>query len=141
MPTYLWIKAFHVIFVVTWFAGLFYLPRLFVYHASADDEPSRERFGIMEKRLFAIMTIGASLATVLGLTLWVLNPILFETGWFRIKLVLLAGLIAYHVHCWKLIGDFRAGKNTRTHKWYRWYNEVPTLFLIAIVVLAIVKPH
>ena len=137
---YLWIKAFHVIFVVTWFAGLFYLPRLFVYHASASDQASLERFGVMEYRLFAIMTIGASLATVLGLTLWVINPALLATGWFKLKLALLAGLIAYHLYCWKLIGDFRAGRNTRSDKWYRWYNEVPTIFLVAIVLLAIVKP-
>lgn len=141
MPSYLWIKAFHVVFMVTWFAGLFYLPRLFVYHASADDAPSRERFDIMEKRLFVIMSIGAILTSVLGLTLWALNPALLDTGWFRTKLLLLGGLIAYHLYCWKVIRDFRTGMNTRTHKWYRWYNEVPTIFLIAIVVLAIVKPY
>lgn len=140
MSSYLWIKAFHVIFVVTWFAGLFYLPRLFVYHASANDQPSLERFEVMEKRLFIIMSIGAGLAAALGLILWSLNPALLETGWYRIKLILLAGLIAYHLYCWKLIGDFRVGGNKHTGKWYRWFNEVPTLFLVTIVLLAIVKP-
>jgi putative membrane protein len=108
----LWIKAWHVIFMVTWFAGLFYLPRLFVYHASASDGPGVERFRVMERRLFAITTLGA----------------------------LLVLLIAYHVWCWRLVRDFAASRNVHSHVWYRWFNEVPTLLLIGIVLLAVAPP-
>ncbi|HEU4516018.1 MAG TPA: protoporphyrinogen oxidase HemJ [Steroidobacteraceae bacterium] len=135
-----WIKAWHVIFMVTWFAGLFYLPRLFVYHASATDAAGLERFRVMETRLFAIMTIGAILTAVFGFWLLAKNPALLATGWLRAKLVLVALLAAYHVFTWRLMRDFAAGRNARSARWYRWYNEIPSLLLIGIVLLAVVRP-
>jgi putative membrane protein len=136
----LWLKAFHVIAVVTWFAGLFYLPRLFVYHALAKDAISIERFGIMERRLFAIMTIGAVASVGFGLAMLVAAPIYLTTAWLRIKLLLVLVLIAYHFFCFQLMRDFAENRNTRSAKWYRGFNEVPSFLLIAIVVLAVVKP-
>jgi putative membrane protein len=135
-----WIKAWHVIFMVTWFAGLFYLPRLFVYHASATDAPGIERFRVMESRLFAIMTIGAVLTAVFGLWLLAKNPALLTTGWLRAKLVLVALLVAYHAFTWRLLRDFASGRNARSARWYRWFNEIPSLLLIGIVLLAVVRP-
>jgi putative membrane protein len=136
----LWLKAFHVIAVVAWFAGLFYLPRLYVYHADARDSISIERFKIMERRLFAIMTIGAVGSVGLGAAMLVAAPVYLTMEWLRVKLLLVALVIAYHLFCYKLMRDFAENRNTRTAKWYRGFNEVPSLLLIAIVVLAIVKP-
>jgi putative membrane protein len=135
-----WIKAWHVIFMVTWFAGLFYLPRLFVYHASATDAAGIQRLCVMESRLFVIMTIGAVLTAVFGAWLLALNPGLLESGWLRAKLVLVALLVAYHAWCWRLMRDFAAGLNARSARWFRWFNEVPSLLLIGIVLLAVVRP-
>jgi putative membrane protein len=135
-----WIKAWHVIFMVTWFAGLFYLPRLFVYHASATDSPGIERFRIMERRLFVLMTIGALLTALFGLWLLVRNPALLDAGWMRAKLALVVLLSGFHAWLWRLMRDFAAGKNTRSERWYRLFNELPTLALIGIVLLAIAKP-
>ncbi|HKU13732.1 MAG TPA: protoporphyrinogen oxidase HemJ [Steroidobacteraceae bacterium] len=136
----LWLKAFHIVFVVTWFAGIFYLPRLFIYHAAASDAPSIERFQSMERRLFAIMTIGASLALLFGLSMVLVAPALLAAGWLQVKLLLVLALIAYHVWCYRLMGDLRAGRRQRSSTWYRIFNEVPALLLIAIVILAVVKP-
>jgi putative membrane protein len=136
----LWIKAWHVIFMVTWFAGLFYLPRLFVYHASTTDAAGIERFRVMESRLFAIMTIGAVLTAVFGFWLLAKNPALLATGWLRAKLVLVALLVAYHAFTWRLLRDFAAGRNARSERWYRWFNEIPSLLLIGIVLLAVARP-
>ncbi len=135
-----WIKAWHVIFMVTWFAGLFYLPRLFVYHASASDTAGIERFRVMERRLFAIMTIGALLTAVLGLWLLLLNPALLATGWMKAKLGLVALLVAYHAWIFRLMRDFAAGRNAHGARWYRIFNEVPSLLLIGIVLLAVARP-
>jgi len=135
----LWLKAFHIIFVVTWFAGLFYLPRLFIYHAQSEDAPSHSRFATMERRLFVITTIGATLALAFGAAMLAANPAYIGFNWLRLKLVLVAGLVAYHVHCRKLMGELARG-SARSQVWYRWYNEVPTVALIAIVILAVVKP-
>ena len=133
------IKSFHIIFMVTWFAGLFYLPRLFVYHAMADDAPSRERFKIMERKLYyGIMTPGAVLTVAFGTWLW--QGYAITGGWLHAKLVLVVVLIAYHLWCGKLLLDFKRDRNTRSHVWYRWFNEVPTVILIAVVILAVVKP-
>ena len=135
----LWLKAFHVVFMVTWFAGLFYLPRLFVYHAMTAEPEGRERFKVMERKLYrGIMTPGAVLTIATGLTLWLYYGI--GGGWLHAKLALVAALIAYHLWCGKLLGDFRDNRNARSHVWYRWFNEVPVVFLVGVVVLVIVKP-
>ena len=136
----LWLKALHVVFMVTWFAGLFYLPRLFVYHVQATDMISGERFVTMERRLFAIMTIGAVPTIAFGLAMIWRVPAYLDLDWMRIKLVLVALLIGYHIWCYRLMQQLAGGSGTRTHRWYRWFNEVPGVLLIAIVVLAIVKP-
>jgi putative membrane protein len=136
----LWLKAVHVMAMVTWFAGLFYLPRLFVYHADASDPIGVERFRIMERRLFAIMTVGAAATLVFGIAMLVAFPPYLAMGWLHVKLALVALLIAYHGYCYKLMRDFAQNRNARTARWYRLFNEVPSLFLIAIVALAVVKP-
>jgi protoporphyrinogen IX oxidase len=136
----LWLKAFHVIAVVTWFAGLFYLPRLFVYHADAKDSISIERFKVMERRLFGIMTIGALASVAFGVAMLVTVPSYLTSGWLRIKLLLVLLVIAYHFSCHRLMRDFAENRNTHSSRWYRGFNEVPSLLLVAIVVLAVVKP-
>ena len=136
----LWLKAFHVVAVVTWFAGLFYLPRLFVYHADAGDAIGIERFKLMERRLFAIMTVGAAASIVFGAAMLIAAPEYLATGWLRLKLALVLLLIVYHACCYKLCRDFLEGRNPRSAKWYRVFNEVPSLLLIGIVILAVVKP-
>lgn len=136
----LWLKAFHVIAMVTWFAGLFYLPRLFVYHADAEDKPSRDRFEIMERRLLALMTIGAAATVALGAWLVVDIPAYRYMGWLHVKLLLVALLIAYHIYCYMLVRAFAAGRNSHGSRWYRMFNEIPSLLLIGIVILAVVKP-
>ena len=136
----LWLKAFHIVFVVTWFAGLFYLPRLYVYHAGAQDSVSVERFKIMERRLFTMMTIGATLAALFGVGMILMAPSYLQFGWLHAKLTFVAALIAYHVWCYRLLLAFRDNRNQHSEKWYRAFNEVPTLFLIAIVILVVVKP-
>ena len=135
----LWVKAFHIVFVVTWFAGLFYLPRLFVYHAMAEDALGRQRFEVMERKLYyGIMAPGAVLTLVFGLWLWLGYD---RTGaWLHAKLVLVAILIGYHLWCGTLINDFRQHRNTRSHVWYRIFNEIPVFALFAIVILVVVKP-
>jgi putative membrane protein len=136
----LWLKAFHVVFVVTWFAGLFYLPRLFIYHVSAHDTAGVERFVVMERRLFGIMTIGATLAAIFGLSMIAAAPGYLTFGWLHVKLVLVALLIGYHVWCYRLMLALAAGRNTRSERWLRIFNELPALLLLAIVILAVVKP-
>jgi putative membrane protein len=141
----LWLKAFHIVFVVTWFAGLFYLPRLFVYHTVTSDAPGLQRFEIMERRLFGIMTIGATLAVVFGVAMIVAAPAYLGMGWLHAKLALVALLVIYHIWCGKLIAtlreDHRQGRITHSQRWYRVFNEVPSLLLTAIVLLAVVKPQ
>jgi putative membrane protein len=137
----LWVKALHVAFMVTWFAGLFYLPRLFVYHAQATDREGIERFKVMERKLFfGIMTPGAILTIAFGLWLWLGYGAGAGAGWLHVKLVVVLLLVGYHLWCGKLLMDFRHGRNTRSHVWYRWFNELPVVFLFAAVVLAVVKP-
>ena len=137
---YLWLKGLHVVFMVTWFAGLFYLPRLFIYHTMADDSVSRDRFEVMESRLFAIMTIGAILTAVFGVWLLLINPNLLDVAWFQVKLVLLLGLIVFHLRCYSWIKRLKVAAPSDETYWLRWFNEIPTVFLIAIVLLAVVKP-
>jgi putative membrane protein len=135
----LWIKSLHVIFVVAWFAGLFYLPRLFVYHAQSQDSLSLERFKVMERKLYrGIMTPCMALTIVFGVWLWLGYG--FRGGWLQAKLVLVAILIGYHFWLGKLVDDFSRDDNRRTHVFYRWVNEIPLLILAATVVLVIVKP-
>jgi len=136
----LWLKAFHIVFVVTWFAGLFYLPRLFIYHVAATDTPSLERFVVMERRLFGIMTLGGTLAAVFGVSMIVAAPAYLAAHWLQVKLLLVALLIAYHVWCYRLMLGLRTGTNRRSERWLRMFNEFPALLLIAIVILAVVKP-
>ena len=135
----LWLKAFHIVFVVTWFAGIFYLPRLFIYHAAATDALSIERFQMMEKRLFGIMTIGATLTLLFGISLLIVTPGFLQAGWLHAKLLLVLVLIAYHAWCYRLMRDLRVGRR-RSSTWYRVFNELPALLLIAIVILVVVKP-
>jgi protoporphyrinogen IX oxidase len=135
----LWIKSLHVIFMVTWFAGLFYLPRLFVYHAMAEDEVSRERFKVMERKLFyGIMTPGGVLTIVFGLWLWLGYGI--SGGWMHAKLLLVGLLVIYHLLCGRMVADFKRDRNRHGHVFYRWFNEAPVLLLAGVVVLVIVKP-
>jgi protoporphyrinogen IX oxidase len=137
----LWIKALHIAFMVTWFAGLFYLPRLFVYHALATDREGAERFKVMERKLFfGIMTPGAVLTIAFGLWLWLGYGIGAGSGWLHAKLVVVLLLVGYHVWCGKLLVDFRRDRNTRSHVWYRWFNELQVVLLLAAVILAVVKP-
>ena len=139
----LWVKAFHIIFVVTWFAALFYLPRLFVYHAMADDKASNARFKIMERKLYrGIMTPSAILTIVFGG--WMLSFYSLEQiaamHWLHAKLTLILLLLVYHFYCGRLLKQFKGDANQRTHIFYRWFNEAPVLILIAVVILAVVKP-
>ena len=136
----LWLKAFHVIALVTWFAGLFYLPRLFVYHADAHDAIGVERFKVMERRLLAIMTIGACATVAFGIAMLVAVPAYLAMGWLHIKLVLVGLLIIYHLYCYKFTRAFAQDRNVRTSRWYRMFNELPSLLLMGIVILAVVKP-
>ena len=139
----LWIKSLHVIFMVTWFAGLFYLPRLYVYHAMSNDQISNERFKIMERKLFyGIMTPGGILTVVFGLVLlqgyaWAAYGHML---WLHIKLALVVLLIIYHIYCGKLLLDFKHDRNQKSHVFYRWFNEFPVLLLIAIVILVFIRP-
>jgi protoporphyrinogen IX oxidase len=135
------VKSLHLIFMVTWFAGIFYLPRLFVYHAQAEDRISIERFKLMERKLFwGIATPGAILTIAFGLWLW-LGWFQSAGIWLHAKLALVAMLAAYHVWCGKLMLDFRRERNGKSHVWYRWFNEVPTVVLFAIVLLVVFKPQ
>ncbi|GAC1307501.1 MAG: protoporphyrinogen oxidase HemJ [Steroidobacteraceae bacterium] len=136
----LWLKAFHVIAMVTWFAGLFYLPRLFVYHADAADWLSVERFRVMERRLFILMSIGASATVALGIALVIAAPAYLRMGWLHTKLALVLLLIGYHLVCYKFVRDFSRDRRTHTAKWFRGFNEIPSVLLVAIVILAVVKP-
>jgi putative membrane protein len=135
----LWIKALHIIFMVTWFAGLFYLPRLYVYHAMTDDTTLQSQYKLMERRLFfGIMTPGGVLTVLFGLWLWWGDGI--SGLWLYIKLLIVLGLIVYHVMCGKYLFDFKHDRDTHTHTFYRWFNEIPTVLLFVIIILAIVKP-
>jgi protoporphyrinogen IX oxidase len=138
-PTMLWIKTFHIVFVVAWYAGLFYLPRLFVYHAQATDTISIERFKVMERKLyFGIMTPSAVLAIGLGLALMGYG---FRGGWLHAKLALVALLVILHVYLGKLMLDFKRDRNRHSHVFYRWLNEIPALpILVAVVYLVVAKP-
>jgi len=139
----LWVKSLHIIFVTSWFAGLFYLPRLFVNHAmavsgSSTDHAVSERLKLMERKLYRFMLPLALLALGFGLWLWLGYGI--SGAWMHAKLTLVAVLVAYHWYCGRLLADFSRDQNKHSHVWYRWFNEVPVLVLAAVVILVVVKP-
>ena len=134
-----WVKAFHIVFMVTWFAGLFYLPRLFIYHSETTEPDAQARFQVMERRLFAIMTIG--MAATIGFGIWLVAGWFWPLPrWLEIKLVLVAALVCYHFYCLRLIRRLGRGERPYSQRFLRYFNEVPGLFLIAIVILAVVRP-
>jgi len=134
----LWVKALHIIFVTSWFAGLFYLPRLFVNHAMVTDAATQERLSLMEHKLYRFMLPLAILALIFGLWLWLGYEI--AGPWLHAKLLLVGGLVIYHWYCGKLMRDFKAGINQKSHVWFRFFNEIPVLALFAVVILVVVKP-
>jgi len=138
----LWVKAFHIIFMVTWFAALFYLPRLFVYPAETKDADGNQRFKIMERKLYyGIATPGAVITIALGL--WLIHLMgygVLSAFWLQVKLILVAILVLYHLYCGKLLKDFKHDKNQHSHVWYRWFNEFPVIILIAVVLLVELQP-
>lgn len=138
-----WIKSLHIVFMVTWFAGLFYLPRLFVYHAMTTDQAGLDRFKVMERKLyFGIMTPGAVLTLVFGLWMLMINGWTTYSGglWLHIKLACVLLLLFYHIYCGRLLLDFKHDRNTHSHIWYRWFNEIPVVLLFIIVILAVARP-
>lgn len=138
----LWVKTLHIISLVCWFAGIFYLPRLFVYHAACEDQPGRERFKVMERKLYRGITTPSMVATVI-FGVWLLSYNVsgyFSQGWLHAKLLLVALLIAYHFYCGHLVKVFQDDRNRRSHVFYRWFNELPVLVLVIVVILAVVKP-
>ena len=138
----LWLKAFHIIFLVSWYAGLFYLPRLFVHHAMSEDSATRERLEIMERKLFWFITPWAFLTLLFGFLLlgaygWDAFKVMY---WLHLKIALVIPLVAFHVWCGKLMIAFRGGPNPHSHVWFRWFNEFPLLILVAVVLLVVLKP-
>jgi putative membrane protein len=136
----LWIKALHIVFVASWFAGLFYLPRIFVNLAMETNPVVNERLLLMARKLYRFMTILMIPALVLGLWLWLLYGIGQQSIWLYLKLVLVVLLIGYHHVCKRLLKKFENGENTHSHIWYRWFNEAPVLGMLAVVILVVVKP-
>ena len=138
----LWVKAFHVFFVVSWFVGLLYLPRLFVYHSLTTDEAGKSRFRTMEKKLFVIMTIGAAGAVTLGA--WLLHAYAWAVystqGWLHFKLSLIAALLGYHIYCYRVVVAFSRGEQRHRPTYFRWMNEIPALVLLVVLILTVVKP-
>ena len=138
----IWVKAFHIIFMVAWFAGLFYLPRLFVNHAMSDSDAVKAQLAVMEKKLYRFITPWMALTLVFGF--WLLFDYAWaayeQVLWLKIKLALVTVLIVYHFYCGRIIREFESGKNSRSHVWFRWFNEFPVLILFAVVILAVVRP-
>jgi putative membrane protein len=134
----LWLKAFHIILVVSWFAGLFYLPRIFVNHAMVEEAATQERLAIMERKLYRFITPIGALAVLTGLWLWFGYG--FTGAWLHLKTTLVAGLVVYHLYCGHLVRVFAQGRNTRSHVWFRFFNEVPVLLLLVVVLLVVLKP-
>ena len=142
MPVMPWVTAFHIIFMVVWFAGLFYLPRLFVYHAMCEDQPGKDRFIIMERKLYIMTHIGGVGTAIFGF--WLLFTygwsLFGSSGWLILKLIMVAFLIAFHFYCGKLVNDFKLERNIRAHKFYRIVNELPVIPLLVIIIMVVVKP-
>lgn len=139
--TLLWLKSFHIVAVICWFAALFYLPRLFVYHASAEDEISIERFKVMERKLYRGIANPSMMATIaLGIGMIIINPAYLSMGWMHAKLAIVALLVIYHLLCKRHLVAFAENRNTKSHIYFRWFNEAPVIALIAIVILVVIKP-
>jgi putative membrane protein len=136
---YLLFKALHIAFMVTWFAGLFYLPRLFIYHADCQDTISHERFLVMERRLFAIMSIGAVLTLLFGMLLLAINPALLDVHWFQVKLVLIVLLFVFHYRCYSWMERLKNPDLVASTRWLRWFNEIPGVILLVVAILAVTK--
>ena len=137
----LWLKAFHIIFVVCWFAGMFYLPRLYVHHAMARDRATIERLKIMERKLYRFVTPFAAATIVLGIWMLALRPDYYLTqGWMHAKLTLVALLVVYHFWCGRLLRELRDDVSTHSHRFFRVFNELPVLILFPVVILAVVRP-
>ena len=136
----LWIKALHIVFISSWFAGLFYLPRIFVNLAMETDAAATERLLLMAQKLYRFMTILMIPALALGLILWLYYGIGKDSLWMHLKVALVFVLIGYHHVCKRLLRQFERGENTRSHIWYRWFNEMPVLGMFAVVILVVVKP-
>ena len=138
----MWLKGFHLFFMTAWFAGLFYLPRIFVNHAEITDEATSERFKMMERKLYRFITPWMILTLVFGL--WMLYDYAWAAWghmlWLHIKLVLMVGLVGYHHWCGRIVKTFARDGNTKSHVWYRWFNEIPVVFLLASIYLASIKP-
>lgn len=137
---YLYIKAFHIFFVISWFAGIFYLPRLFVHHAMSEDSATRQRLAIMERKLYRFITPLGILAVALGIWLLLLNPILLKSGWMHIKLTCVAVLVAFHLVCGHFMRRFQTDMLERSHVFFRWFNEFPVILLLIIVIMVVVRP-
>ncbi|MAT52607.1 MAG: TIGR00701 family protein [Porticoccaceae bacterium] len=139
---YVWVQAFHVIAVICWFAALFYLPRLFVYHAMAEDEISNERFKVMERKLYRGIATPSMVATLVlgGVMAWTAWDYFSRAGWFHTKMLLVLALVIYHHMCLYHMKKFRDDANNRSHVYFRWFNEVPVIMLVGIVILVVVKP-
>jgi len=137
---YLWLKAFHIIFVVAWFAGLFYLPRLFVYHCDVRDVTEDDRFKLMERRLYLFTLVNTAIAIGCGIGLLIVQPAWLTQTWLHAKVALVITLCIFQWSCWHKVVAFREGRNRHNGRWYRWYNEVPTVLLFAIVILVVLKP-
>ena len=136
----LWIKALHIVFISSWFAGLFYLPRIFVNLAMETDTAATERLMLMAQKLYRFMTILMIPALALGLVLWLYYGIGKDSVWMHLKVALVFVLVGYHHLCKRLLRQFERGENTRSHIWYRWFNELPVLGMFAVVILVVVKP-
>jgi len=139
-PFYLVVKSLHLVLVTSWFAGLFYLPRIFVNLAlvPADSNAERDRLLLMAGKLYRFMTPLGYLAIALGLWLWLVVGI--SGGWLHAKTTLVTGLLAYNIYCKRLLGDFQSGRNTRSHVWFRWFNEAPVIVLLVVTLLVVLKP-
>ena len=138
----LWVKALHIFFMTSWFAGIFYLPRLFVYHAMSEDQATRDQLKIMEGKLYRFIT--PIMWLTIGLGLWMLYDYAWAAwssmGWLHVKLLLVTLLVGYHFYCGRLIREFAADNNRRSHVWYRWFNEIPVFILLPVVLLTVAKP-
>jgi putative membrane protein len=135
----LWVKTFHIVFVVSWFAGLFYLPRIFVNLAMAETQAEKDRLNLMARKLYKFVTPIMGLALIFGIWIWLVQwrP---TPDWLWLKVALVVLLVGYHHVCGRLLKDFAAGRNTRSHVWFRWFNEIPVVVLLAVTILVVVKP-